>query len=253
MRFHPLFSSFLICVILVLFVPVTGLAADYVIGGRDLLKITVYGHPDLTSTVRVTEDGKITFPLLGDVRAAGETVQSLERRLTSGLADGYLVNPHVSVFVEEFRVVVYVGGEVKSPGSYPYLEGMTLVKAVTLAGGYTDKAVEGKIRVTRKSAAGETTLYMSPRETVRPGDLISVQAKQSVYVTGEVKKPGSYLYDEEITILKAITLAGGLTEKAAPGRTKIIRKRDGQEQTLRAKMQDAIEPEDIIVVPESIF
>lgn len=228
-------------------------AADYVLGPRDVIKITVYDHPDLASTVRVSEDGKITFPLLGEVRAAGETVQSLERRLTTLLADGYLVKPSVSVFVEEFRSVVYVSGEVAKPGSYPFEDGMTLVQAITLAGGFSEKAKQDSVRVTRKGAAGERNERLALEDALKPNDVVVVPAKRWVYVTGEVKKPGSYLFDEQFTILKAITLAGGLTDKAAPGRTKIIRKRDGKEQTLRGKMEDPVEPEDVIVVPESFF
>lgn len=152
---------------------------DYILGPRDLLKIDVYDHKDLETRVRISEDGKITFPLLGEVRAAGLTVQGLEREITRLLADGYIIHPHVGVFVEEFRVVVYVTGEVRKPGSFPYEAGMT--------------------------------------------------------------------------VLKAIALAGGLTDKAAPSRTQIIRKTGGKEDTLRAKMEDAILPEDVIVVPESFF
>ncbi len=228
-------------------------AADYLLGPRDVLKITVYDHADLTTTVRISEDGRITFPLLGDLKAAGETVQSLERHITTQLADGYIKKPHVAVFVEEYRVVVYVGGEVKKPGSYPYEEGMTLVKAITLAGGFSDRAAEHKIRLTRRSPAGEVTLAPSLPDAIKPNDVIMVPEKRWVYVTGEVKRPGSYLYDEQFTILKAITMAGGLTDKAAPGRTKVIRKKDGRELTLLGKMADGIEPEDVIVVPESFF
>lgn len=162
-----------------LMVPFLSHAHGYVLGPRDVLKITVYDHEDLNTIVRVTEGGRISFPLLGEIPVAGLTVQALERKITKMLANGYIVKPHVSVFVEEFRVVVYVTGEVKKPGSYPYEEGMTT--------------------------------------------------------------------------LKAITLAGGLTEKAAAGRTKIKRKDDGKEISLKAKMEDAIQPEDVIVVPQSFF
>ncbi|HEY5594520.1 MAG TPA: polysaccharide biosynthesis/export family protein [Nitrospiria bacterium] len=161
------------------FPPGIAQSQDYILGPRDLLRITVYDHKDLETKVRVSEDGKITFPLLGEVRAAGLTVQGLEREITKMLADGYIVNPNVGVFVEEFRVVVYVTGEVRKPGSFPYEAGMT--------------------------------------------------------------------------VLKAIALAGGLTDKAAPGRTQIIRKTNDKEDTLRAKMEDPIEPEDVVVVPESFF
>jgi len=227
---------------------------DYVLGPRDVLNITVYDHKDLESKVRVSEDGKITYPLLGEISVSGLTVQGLERELTRRLADGYIIDPHVGVFVEEFRVVVYVTGEVKNPGSYPYEEGMTVIKAVSLAGGLTERAADGRISITRKGQGEkETALLVGMHDLVRPDDVLQVPEKRWVYVTGEVKKPGSYLYDDQMTILKAITLAGGLTDKAAPKRTEIIRKTDGKEATIRVKMEDSILPEDVIVVPESFF
>jgi polysaccharide export outer membrane protein len=239
---------------LTFFLPGPARSQDYVLGPRDLLKITVYDHKDLETKVRVSEDGKITFPLLGEIRAAGLTVQGLERKITKMLADGYIVHPNVGVFVEEFRVVVYVTGEVRKPGSYPYEEGMTVIKAVSLAGGLTEKAADGKMTVTRKEKGQNgTTLQIGTNDLLRPDDVLLVPEKRWVYVTGEVKKPGSYLYDEQMTILKAITLAGGLTDKAAPSRTQIIRKANGKEDKVRAKMEDPIQPEDIIVVPESFF
>ncbi len=236
------------------FLPAPARSQDYILGPRDLLKITVYDHKDLETQVRVSEDGKITFPLLGEVQAAGLTVQGLERKITKMLAAGYIVNPHVGVFVEEFRVVVYVTGEVRKPGSYPYEDGMTVIKAVSLAGGLTEKAADGKMTVTRKEPGQkETALQIGMNDLLRPDDVLMIPEKRWVYVTGEVKKPGSYLYDEQMTILKAITLAGGLTDKAAPARTQIVRKSNGKEDKLRAKMEDPIEPEDVVVVPESFF
>jgi polysaccharide biosynthesis/export protein len=230
-------------------------AQDYVLGSRDVLRITVYDHEDLETKVRISEDGKITFPLLGEIRAAGLTAQKLEQKITGLLANGYIIDPHVGVFVEEFRVVVYVTGEVHKPGSYPYEEGMTVIKAVSLAGGLTEKAMREKFKVIRKDPdGGESSVSVGMHDLIRPNDVLDVPEKRFVYVTGEVKKPGSYLFDDQMTILKAITLAGGLTDKAAPGRTKVVRKQpDGEEMTLKASMEDGIEPEDIVVVPESFF
>ncbi|HSG05671.1 MAG TPA: polysaccharide biosynthesis/export family protein, partial [Nitrospiria bacterium] len=196
----------------------------------------------------------ISFPLLGEISVSGLTVEELERRITALLADGYIVKPHVSVFVEEFRVVVYVSGEVKQPGSYPFREGMTVIKVISLAGGFTEKAADRKIRVVRKDKnQKEISSLIGIHELVRPNDLLRVPEKRWVYVTGEVKKPGSYLYDDQMTILKAIALAGGLTDKAAPGRTRIIRNDNGKEVSFKVKMEDSIEPEDVIMIPESFF
>lgn len=166
----------IIGLLIVVWLVLPGLARsqDYTLGPRDLLKITVYDHKDLETRVRVSEDGKITFPLLGEVRAAGLTVQGLERNLTKMLADGYIVNPHVGVFVEEFRVVVYVTGEVRKPGSYPYEAGMTVLKAITLAGGLTDKAASARTQIIRKTEGKETTIRVKMEDSIQPEDVIVI-------------------------------------------------------------------------------
>ena len=230
-------------------------AQDYLLGPRDVLNINVYDHQDLETRSRITKDGKITFPLLGEIQVSGLSVQELERKLTSMLADGYIIKPHVSVFVEEFRVVVYVTGEVENPGSYPFIDGMTAIKAISVAGGITDKGAESQIKVTRKLSGGlQETTKLGIHGILRPNDVLQVPLKKWIYVTGEVKKPGSYLFDERITILKAVTLAGGFTDKAAPGRSKIIRKQiDGREISIRVSMEDELLPEDVVVIPESYF
>jgi polysaccharide export outer membrane protein len=251
---RKIFPSLSLIVLLFLSGSEAARAQDYVLGPRDVLKISVYDHKDLETRARVSGDGKITFPLLGEINVSGLTVQELEKQLTDRLGDGYIVHPHVSVFVEEFRVVVYVTGEVQRPGSYPFEEGMTAIKAVSLAGGLTEKAIGDQIRVTRKDPGeGESSLLIGIHDLIQPNDVLEVMEKKWVYVTGEVKKPGSYLFDDRMTILKAITLAGGLTDKAAPGRTKIIRKENGKDTEYRVGMDDSIRPDDVIVVPESFF
>ena len=231
------------------------LAQDYVLGPHDVLKISVYDHEDLEARVRVSKDGKISFPLLGEVQVSGLTVIAVEQNLTRLLSDGYIIDPHISVFVEEFRVVFYVTGEVEKPGSYPFAEGITVIKAISLAGGLTDRAVERKMKVSRRDKDGEEKiLIVGTNDLIKPNDVLQIPEKQWVYITGEVKSPGSYQYDAKITILKAITIAGGFTDKAAPGRTRVVRKQeDGEDVNIRVKMNDSLEPDDVIVVPESFF
>jgi len=125
-------------------------AQDYIIRERDVLKINVYEHPDLSVSLRVSSDGTITFPLLGTIKVAGLSEKEVQEKITRMLADGYIVNPQVSVLVEEYKDFVYVTGEVKKPGAYQYEEGMNVLKAVTLAGGFTDKASKGRIKIIRK-------------------------------------------------------------------------------------------------------
>jgi polysaccharide export outer membrane protein len=146
---------------------------EYIIGEGDLIRITVYDNPDLTSEARVN-DGKITFPLIGEVYINDLTVFEVEKKLAGLLADGYVKKPHVSVFIIEFRKVVYVTGEVRNPGAYRLWKGMTVLKAITLAGGFTIKAAEGRTRILRKSDKGEVSFKAKMEDILEPDDIITV-------------------------------------------------------------------------------
>lgn len=114
-----------------------------------MLKIQVYEHPDLSVSVRVSGEGLITFPLLGQIKVVGLTEKQVERVLTKRLSDGYIINPQATVLVEEYKDYIYITGEVRSPGAYPYNEGMTVIKAIILAGGMTKSANAKKIKIMR--------------------------------------------------------------------------------------------------------
>lgn len=133
-----------------LFLPTPLFPQDYTIRERDVLKITVYEHQDLSLSVRVSSDGTITFPLIGDIKVSGLTEKDIQEKIRALLADGFVVNPQVNVIVEEYKDFFYVTGEVKKPGAYQYEEGMNVLKAVTLAGGFTDKASKKRIKIMRK-------------------------------------------------------------------------------------------------------
>ena len=142
---------------------------SYHIGVGDLLQIEVYDEADLTKEVRVLTDGYISFPLLGSLRAAGLAVSELEKELTRRLAEKYLVNPQVTVFVKEFSSV-FVSGEVKNPGSFPLYGRLTVFEAVTLAGGFTEVANPAKVKVIRQGPNGETTFEVDLDRFVKKGD-----------------------------------------------------------------------------------
>ncbi|MDA8100381.1 MAG: polysaccharide export protein [Nitrospiraceae bacterium] len=146
---------------------------EYAIGEGDLLKITVYDNADLTTEARVN-DGKITFPLIGEVYVNDLTVSEIEKIMSVRLADGYLKQPQVSVFILEFKKTVYVNGEVRNPGSYKLTKGLTVLKAITLAGGLTSKAAEGRTKIIRKTDKGEVTIKAKLDDLVEPDDIITV-------------------------------------------------------------------------------
>ncbi len=244
-------------------------AQDYVLGEGDLLKITVYESDDLTTVTRVSGDGAISFPLVGQVKVAGLTVLGAEQKLTGLLSNGYVNNPQVSIFVTEFKSrKVTILGEVKNPGLYELNANASLIEMISRAGGFTEKAGDTLV-VQRKAAGGAdgpqgTAITVDLKELMEKGnvssnlplldgDSIFITKSGFVYVTGEVQKPGAYKVEKDTTIIKAITLAGGLTEKAAPGRTKLIRTVGGKEQTIKAGMGDTVQADDVITVPESFF
>jgi polysaccharide export outer membrane protein len=150
---------------------------DYRIGESDVLKISVYDHDDLRTTAQVSRDGNITFPLIGKVQVLGLTLGEIEQKLASLLAAGYVVNPQVQILIEGFRGrVFYVTGEVKKADAYKYEDDMTLIRAITVAGGFSDIAAKGRVKVVRKDASGkEVTIERAEfDERILPDDIIIV-------------------------------------------------------------------------------
>lgn len=145
----------------------------YQVAEGDQLSIRVFGEPDLTlEAVRVGQQGVISYPLLGEVQVAGLTAAEIESRLTERLRDGYLKNPRVTVSILEYRQF-YVNGEVNDPGGYPYRPGLTVEKAITLAGGFSERASKGKILLTPEGSGGEE-IKVDLDDAVGPGDIIKV-------------------------------------------------------------------------------
>lgn len=219
----------------------------YRLGPNDVVRIQVFGEEDLTIESKVAGDGTINFPLLGPVALAGRTVQEVQEYLRARLADGYVRSPRVTLSMVRYRNF-YVSGEVKIPGGYPYEAGLTLQKAISMAGGFTDKAETRKITVTRSSGDGMETMTLGVEAPVLPDDNIAVGHMRKFYVTGEVVHPGPYPYEEQLTIKKALSLAGGLTEKADPGGIKLTRLKETGVETGTVPLEGDVLPDDLIVV-----
>lgn len=244
---------------------------EYVIGEGDVLKITVYENPDLTTEARVSGEGKITFPLIGEVVVNGSTSSEIEKKIAQLLSDGFIVKPQVSVFIMEFKSKkISVLGEVAKPGLVILRGKSTLLDVISDAGGITLNAgdsltIQRKINSSTGQNQDKDIIVLvdlkklfeegdaNANVPVYDGDSIYVPKASFVYVNGEVKNPGAYKITLGLTVLKSITLAGGFTPKASERRTKIIRKGGKQEETTKAKMDDLVKPDDIIFVPESWF
>jgi len=240
--------------------------ADYELGSGDVIKIEVYDNPDLSTVARISAIGAILFPLIGEVQVAGKTIPQVAAAISERLAEGYIVNPQVSVFVEEFRSKkVVIMGEVGKPGLYELSGPTTILELISTAGGVTKDAgdlatitgpgavgEERSLKVDLKSLLSSGSAERMP--PLRDGDRIYVAKAGMFYVTGEVRNNAAYKLEEGTTLIKAITVAGGFSPIAAKGKIRIIRKIDGQEQTLKnVSMNELIQAEDVIVVPESFF
>jgi polysaccharide export outer membrane protein len=172
--------------------------------------------------------------------------------LTARLADGYIRKPKIRVSIIKHRNF-YVNGEVKTPGGYPYEDGLTVHKAISLAGGFTEKAEKTTIKITRVREGVAQAMEAELDATVLPDDFVVVAQTKKVYVNGEVKRAGDYPYERGLTVHKAITMAGGLTDKAAAGSIKVLRMINGKEQQIAVQLESGVQPEDIVVVPRSFF
>jgi polysaccharide export outer membrane protein len=236
-----------------------GAAAEYRVGSKDVLKVTVWGHDDLSRQVVVAADGTFAFPLVGDVRASGLTPGEIEAGLRELLGKDYLVNPQVSVSVQEFRSQrVFVLGEVEKAGTYVLTGQTTLLDVLSQAGG-PGKTAGRQVVVVRypksegpvtPGAAGSVTLRASLKHLLdgvagenillQHGDTIYVPKLTSFFVLGEVLRQGSYTMEKETTTaLEAVTLAGGFTDRAAPSGGKILRRRaDGAQDSIDVDLAD---------------
>ena len=154
--------------------PAASSAAEYRLGEGDQIAIQVFDEPDLTLEATVSSRGGINYSYLGDVRVAGKTPGELEAHVTELLRDGYLINPSVNVSIVEFRPF-FIGGEVRSPGSYPYQPGLTLDKAIALAGGLTDRASTRQMFLIKAGQRSDGARKVSLNAAVEPGDTVTIK------------------------------------------------------------------------------
>ena len=146
---------------------------EYKLGAGDLLRVVVFGHEALSGEFQVKGSGHVSLPLIREVKAVGLTLRQLEQAITDALKPDFLINPRVSVEILNYRPF-YIIGEVKRPGSYPYVNGMTVVNAIALAGGYTYRGRENKVLITRASDAEKKQEPADHKSLVLPGDVIEV-------------------------------------------------------------------------------
>lgn len=154
--------------------PAYSLASDYKLGPGDRLAITVFNEKDLSVDVRLSDAGTLSFPLLGEVRAQGMTIGMLQDYLAEQLRTGYLVNPQIYVSIIEYRRF-FVNGEVGQPGGFSFMPGLTVRKAIALAGGFTPRASFSKIFVIHEDDPFGRSRAVTLDTFLRPGDILTVE------------------------------------------------------------------------------
>ena len=251
-------------------------SAEYRIGVGDKLEIAVFGHEDLTKTVEVRGDGTINYPMIGDIPVRGKPVSQIDDDITRILGKDYLVDPQVSVDVKEYQSQwVTILGEVHTTGRYVLRRNMHLVDLLAEAGGVSKDAGSQIVVTRRQEGQPAPRTILIDREqlldsynpdaniALASGDIITVEEKGVFYIRGEVARPGPYFLEQGMTLLKAISLAGGLSQFANRKGIELLRSENDQMRTrltvnLKAveegkKPDVALKANDIVIVPRRIF
>jgi len=237
---------------------------DYTLGAGDLVRISVFNHPDLTTEARISESGNLTFPLIGQVPVAGLSTRRTEQLLTQKLTEGgFITEAQVSVLVVDYESQkVSVLGQVQKPGQYSLTESSRVLNLIAQAGGLINLMAADEGTVVR--ANGTTIPIDLPKmfngdpaqnPPVQKGDTIFVPKAPQFYIYGEVQRPGVYRLEREMTVAQAIAAGGGLTSKASERRIQ-VRRRDaktGQERLTSVRRYDLVKPDDVVFVRQGFF
>jgi len=238
----------------------------HVIAPGDAISLLVFGETDLSiENVRVPQSGKVSLPLIGSVLVAGRTIPEVEESVASLLSEGYVKNPRLSVTMFSYRPI-FIRGAVQETGSFPFSEGLTVGKAIALAGGSKKSAKESGVSVLREGSVVHQGLPIDSVIEISSGDVITVDEELGVqddeaayiYLHGEVASPGEYEFRRGLTVEKAIVLAGGFTLRSSRRKisiTRYLNKRADEEpeKMKKVKLHTPIQPGDIINVGASWF
>jgi polysaccharide export outer membrane protein len=258
--------------------PATSSSTEYVVGPQDRLSIVVVDEPTLSKLFTVGADGSFDFPYIGSVKAAGLSVRTIQQDITARLKEKYLRNPQVSIEVESYRSqVVYVWGQVKNPGAVTLKGSINLTEALAMAGSPTPDAgsyIEINRRPRGPSASPDPPIATDGAKPAPPerismvdlqsgraqnvmladGDTIFVPKAETFFVTGYVKNGGPFLHEVGMTVSKAVSMAGGITEKGSRSRIRITRVVDGKQVVIRdVKIDDPVLPGDSVEVLSRLF
>jgi len=259
----------LLAIVLAALASTTCLAATkgYVMGPGDTVKIAVYQNPDMAVETRISEVGSVTFPLIGPVEIGGLTPAQAEIRIASLLKlGGFVPRAQVTIIVTQFRSrQVSVLGQVNRPGRYAIEEpSIRLTDVLAIAGGIAPTGAE-TVTVIRAGENAEQRfeidllgLFDGPTQAknveLNHGDTVFVPRIPVFYIYGEVQKPGAYRLERRMTVMQAVSLASGLTQRGSEKNLRIARRAaNGTAKSVTASMEDYVLQDDVIYVKESLF
>ena len=237
------------------------------LGPGDSVTMHVFGQPDMDSVLGVADDGSIRVPLAGSVQVGGLSPESAARRVEKAFKDGgFFIDPHVTLTVtQSLSQRVSVLGEVKTPGRYPVDAKTSIIDLLAQAGGETEFASD-TVYVLRADATGTVKRFpvsvkglvgsgpLTPTQLLRAGDSVYVPRAEQFFILGEVQKPAMYKLEPNLTVIQAISVAGGVTPKGSDRRVEIKRVgKNGEQVVIKAHANDLVQPDDVIRVKESIF
>ncbi|MFZ6849414.1 SLBB domain-containing protein [Undibacterium sp. RuRC25W] len=251
--------------------PDSGELQNDIVGEGDQLLVTVFGQPDLSADIIVGANGVVTLPLVGTVEVKGKTGSEIAVIFANKLEAGqYLVNPKVSVKVgQQISRSFSVLGEVSRPGRFILQGTLSVLDALSLAGGLTQRA-DKTIKILRRSSVdGKTELaqYASIQldfdndrnngqftQKVLPNDVLVVGQLKNFYVYGEVRRPGAYPMEDDLNVMRVISIGGGVTDRGSTSRMVIHRKLpNGEMKEIAARITDVVRPGDVVFINERIF
>jgi polysaccharide export outer membrane protein len=241
-------------------------AQEATLGVGDVVKISVYGSPDLNTETRVSETGHITFPLLGQVKVGGLTVAQAEKEMGNRLEKGnFLRKAQVNILVTGIQSQqIAVLGAVNRPGRYPIEGKRSVLDMLALAGGMNPDGAD-TISVIRKRNGQTSKETIDVVEMIRNGDLnrdydlaandiIYVERSPRFYIYGEVQRPGAFRLERSMTVLQALAVGGGLTPRGTERGMQIKRRgADGKLQIIDAARDDMVQIDDVVYIKESWF
>ncbi|BCO28147.1 hypothetical protein MIZ03_3044 [Rhodoferax lithotrophicus] len=240
---------------------------DYPLGAGDALKIQVFQNPDLTLETRVSENGAITYPLLGTVELGGLSIAAAEKKISEGLLQGgFLKNPQVNIVLTQIRGnQVSVLGQVSRPGRFPLETANTrLTDMLANAGGATQSGDDMVIVTGMRDGQpfhreiDIPAIFLNTKLLdnilLQGGDTIYVHRAPVFYIYGEVQRPGSFRIERNMTVMQALAQGGGPTARGSEKRLRLHRKEsNGTVQQLEPSLSDPVLPNDVIYIKESIF